>query len=90
MMLTMCVHLLRPVYTYLRKNACAYTSLCYPWLSYLQPKLGIWQVSLYLITFEPMYEDYICHPIAVTDFLLSAYKGKKGVTQGCVSTCALA
>jgi hypothetical protein len=37
-----------------------------------------------------MNEDYICHPIAVTDFLLSAYKGKKGVTQGCVSTCALA
>jgi hypothetical protein len=24
---------------------------------------------LYLIIFEPMYEDYICHPIAVTNFL---------------------
>jgi hypothetical protein len=29
----MCVHLLRPVYTHLRKNAGAYTSVCHPLFS---------------------------------------------------------
>ena len=52
------------------------------------PTAKVWNLADVLIS---MYEDYICHPIAVTNFLnVRVYEKKRVTQQGCVSTCVFA